>query len=290
KCGMELVPIRLDSVWTCPIHAAITRDKPGKCPIDGRELVQMTMAVSWACPGSDTSSLTPGTCANGAPMERRYTPRPHGNHNPQHGGAFFMAPDNWHHLEGAYFAPGVFRLYLYDDYTKPLPLAQVRAMAARLILNGKELPLVRNGRFLEAKVGKVPFPAMMQAKVKFQPAAPEHQFDFVFEKYSKDAPAPVMTLTTAPASSTPSTSSSPTPTPTAGTPPAGSPPPLLEIAPSAVDAALVPVPIPETVPEMLVQLRTRNEQIKMFIERGAFASVYVPAFQAKDVALALDAH
>ncbi len=274
KCGMELVPIRLDSVWTCPIHAAITRDKPGKCPIDGRELVQMTMAVSWACPGSDKSSLTPGTCANGAPMERRYTPRPHGNHNPQHGGAFFMAPDNWHHLEGAYFAPGVFRLYLYDDYTKPLPLAQVRAVAARLILNGKELPLVRNGRFLEAKVGKAPFPATMQAKVKFQPAAPDHQFDFVFEKYSKDAPAPVTTLTT-----TPTTPSS-----------APSSPPLLEIAPSAVDAALVPVPIPETVPEMLAQLRTRNEQIKMFIDRGAFASVYVPAFQAKDVALALDAH
>src|ERR1051325_2407932 len=62
KCGMDLVPIRLDSVWTCPSRAAITRDKPGKCPLDGRDLVQMTMAVSWACPGSNESSLTPGTC------------------------------------------------------------------------------------------------------------------------------------------------------------------------------------------------------------------------------------
>jgi hypothetical protein len=282
---MELVPIRLDSVWTCPIHAAITRDKPGKCPLDNRDLVQMTMAVSWACPGSDKPSLTPGSCPNGAPMERHYTPRPHGNHNPQHGGAFFMAPDNWHHLEGAYVAPGVFRLYLYDDYTKPLPLAQVRATAARLILNGKEVPLVRNGRFLEAKVGKVAFPATMQAKVKFQPAAPEHQFDFIFEKYSKDAPAPAATLTAAPTALTPSA-----PSTTPSTSPSPSSPPLLEIAPSAIDAALVPVPIPETVPEMLAQLRTRNDQIKMFIERGAFASVYVPAFQAKDVALALDAH
>jgi hypothetical protein len=278
KCGMELVPIRLDSVWTCPIHAAITRDKPGKCPLDGRDLVQMTMAVSWVCPGSEKASLSPGTCANGAPMERRYAPRPHGNHNPQHGGAFFMAPDNWHHLEGAYFAPGVFRLYLYDDYTKPLPLAQVRAIAAHLILNGKDVPLVRNGRVLEAKVGKVAFPASMQAKVKFQPAAPEHLFDFVFETYSKDAPAPV-TTTTAPPPTTP-----------AAAPPAPTAPPLVETVPSSIDAALVPVPIPETVPEMLAQLRTRNEQIKMFIERGAFASVYVPAFQAKDVALALDAH
>jgi hypothetical protein len=179
----------------------------------------------------------------------------------------------------------VFRLYLYDDYTKPLPVAQVRATAARLILNGKELPLVRNGRFLEAKVGKIPFPATMQAKVKFKPEAPENQFDFIFEKYSKDAP-PVTTLTAAPAGSPAPTSSTPAPTTTS----APSSPPLLEIAPSAIDAALVPVPIPETVPEMLAQLRTRNEQIKMFIDRGAFASVYVPAFQAKDIALALDAH
>ena len=50
----------------------------------------------------------------------------------------------------------------------------------------------------------------------------------------------------------------------------------------------MPLPIPETVPEMLAQLRARDQQIKAFIDRGAFASVYVPAFQAKDVALALD--
>src|SRR5262249_18202468 len=58
---------------------------------------------------------------------------------------------------------------------------------------------------------------------------------------------------------------------------------------SPVDSALVPLPIPETVPEMLAQLKTRNDQIKAFIDRGAFAAVYVPAFQAKDGALALDA-
>ena len=41
---------------------------------------------------------------------------------------------------------------------------------------------------------------------------------------------------------------------------------------------------------MLAQLHERNEQIKALIDRGQFGSVYVPAFQAKDVALALDAH
>ena len=41
---------------------------------------------------------------------------------------------------------------------------------------------------------------------------------------------------------------------------------------------------------MIAELRARNDQIKGLIDRGQFAAVYVPAFQAKDVALALDAH
>src|SRR5205085_4687872 len=59
---------------------------------------------------------------------------------------------------------------------------------------------------------------------------------------------------------------------------------------SGIDAALVTLPIPDTVPEMLAQLRTRTDQIRSFIDKGSFASIYVPAFQAKDLALALDAH
>ena len=187
-----------------------------------------------------------------------------------------MAPDNWHHLEGAYYASGAFRLYLYDDFTKPLPLQEVQATQARLILNdGKEVPLARNGRFLEAKLGKLPLPVSVQAKVKFQETSPEHQFDFTFEKFSVDAPVPA-----APTATTTMTN--------ATTPAATTGPPLLEVAATPADAGLVPLPIPETVPEMLAQLKTRNEQIKAFIDRGAFAAVYVPAFQAKDVALALD--
>src|SRR5262245_41418923 len=54
RCGMTLVPIRLDSVWTCATRPlAVTESKPGRCPIDGTPLVQVTAAVSWACPGSD---------------------------------------------------------------------------------------------------------------------------------------------------------------------------------------------------------------------------------------------
>jgi hypothetical protein len=302
KCGMELKPARLDSVWTCATRPLlVVESKPGKCPVDSTPLVQVTAAVSWTCTDQPSiEKLEPGLCPNGAPMVKRYAARAHGNHNPQHGGQFFMAPDNWHHIEGAYLSTGVFRLYLYDDFTKPLPLDQVRAVTARIVTKQtfdtatkttKELaaaPLVRNGRFLEARIGKLALPAQMTAKISFKKGGPEHVFDFAFEGFSKEPPRPAATTTTAATSTTASapappesrrSSSAPTPSEGGGT---------IEIAP-AMENALIPVPIPETVPEIMAQLRTRTDQIRTFIDRGSFASIYVPAFQAKDLALALDA-
>ena len=292
KCGMELKPARLDSVWTCATRPLlVVESKPGKCPVDGTPLVQVTAAVSWTCTDQPSiEKLEPGLCPNGAPMVKRYAARAHGNHNPQHGGQFFMAPDNWHHVEGAYLSTGVFRLYLYDDFTKPLPLDQVRAVTARIVTKQtfdtatkttKELaaaPLVRNGRFLEARIGKLALPAQMTAKISFKKGGPEHVFDFAFEGFSKEPP-PGTRLTAAPGMPASPPAPAPTTAVEGGT---------IEIAP-AMENALIPVPIPETVPEIMAQLRTRTDQIRTFIDRGSFASIYVPAFQAKDLALALDA-
>ena len=44
----------------------------------------------------------------------------HAVHEPQHGGVFFMARDNWHHLEGTLPSEHELRIYLYDNFTKPL--------------------------------------------------------------------------------------------------------------------------------------------------------------------------
>ena len=276
KCGMTLVPTRLDSVWTCATRPLlVVADKPGKCPVDGTALVRVTAAVSWTCKDdAAVEKLEPGTCADGSTMIKKYAARAHGNHNPQHGGQFFMAPDSWHHIEGTYLPTGVFRMHLYDDYTKPLTLKLAREISGTLVVkdpktgNDKEVPLLRNGRYLQAAIGKQPFPAQLYAKVAFKPGDRDTRFDFSFDAFSKEPKvAPSATMTTAM--------------------PATSPAPDLS---STVDPALIPVPIPETVPEMLAQLRTRTDQIRSFIDKGAFAAIYVPAFQAKDLALALDEH
>ena len=50
KCGMELVPARLDSVWTCATRPlVVVESKPGRCPVDGTPLVQVTASVTWTC-------------------------------------------------------------------------------------------------------------------------------------------------------------------------------------------------------------------------------------------------
>jgi hypothetical protein len=288
KCGMELVPIRLDSVWTCATRPLlVVASNPGKCPVDGTPLIQVTAAVSWSCKDKPSvNALEPGMCPDGSPMIKQYASRAHGNHNPQHGGVFFMAPDAWHHLEGTYLSSGVFRLHLYDDYTKPLPLAQAREVSASLFVKdpktGKEtaIPLARVGRTLQAPIGKHPLPTQMYAKVRFKPGGPQSRFDFGFEDFSKEPPktaTPTMTMNAPASSGMPA-------------PPASPPGATGTTELSSVDPALVPLPIPETVPEMLAQLRTRTDQIRAFIDKGSFASIYVPAFQAKDLALALDEH
>ena len=281
-CKMDLVPIRLDSVWTCGTKPlAVVRDSPGRCPIDGTALVQVTAVVSWTCAGGTEESASPGACVDGSAKTRTYALRAHGNHNPQHGGLFFMAADNTHHLEGAYLSTGVFRMYFYDEFTKPQTPANVRNYKATLMVkdarSGKETTysLVRSGRYLQAQIGKLPFPVEMWAKVTFAADGKDNRFDFAFPAYSKEPHAvggPALTSTT-PATTAPLVETRPTPD-----------------ASSAVDPALVPLPIPDTVPEMLAQLKTRTDQVRSFIDKGTFAAIYVPAFQAKDLALALDEH
>ena len=149
-CGMGLEPMRLDSVYTCPIHAVVSERHPGKCPICSRTLGEITVSVAWKCGGSDKELTEPGKCADGTAAIRVQKTLAHGNHNPQHGGQFFMAADSWHHIEGTYPSPGVFRLYLFDDYTKPLAADRIAAVTARVVTKEETNPQTFEAREITA--------------------------------------------------------------------------------------------------------------------------------------------
>jgi hypothetical protein len=196
-CHMTLVPVRLVLVWTCPVHSDLTVENAGQCGICGRPLVRVTKAASWTCqvhPKVDL--LEPGRC----PMCKRtlrvkYSRRPHGDHNPKHGGLFFMAPNNWH-LESTYPSRGLVRLYVYNEYSDPfIPpgfagrtiVAQAPNGAARPAAE-TSVPFVRIGgkSYLEAHIAQLPVPASITVKVRFQPSDPEYLFNFDFQDYSRE--------------------------------------------------------------------------------------------------------
>jgi len=268
-CGMDLEPVRLVAVYTCPVHAIIEQAKPGKCRICSRDLVQKTAALTFTCAGNkDISQLEPGKCADGSAMVPRYTTRAHGDHNPKHGGIFFMAPDNWHHLEGTYPAAGRFRVYVYDDFSKPLSMSDARKVRGRVVtkevfdpqtgttreLASAPLVLARNGTFFEARIEPLALPAKMTAKIAFRSGDKESRFDFAFPSYSRDLPAAVTGTST--------TSNLATPKPQ--------------------DNSAKPASAPSS---LLSDLRTRRDEVAELVKSGALGGIYVPALQAKDLAL-----
>jgi hypothetical protein len=262
-------------MYTCPVHAVIEQPKPGKCRICARDLVQKTAALTFTCARNrEISQLEPGKCPDGSAMMPRYTARAHGDHNPKHGGIFFMAPDNWHHLEGTYPAAGRFRVYVYDDYSKPIRLAQARKVRGRVVtkeafdpktgttreLASTPLVLARNGAFFEARLDPLALPAKLTAKISFSSEDKESRFDFTFPGYSRDvASTSALPAQTAPADKPIATNA-----------------PIAPVAPVAPDS-------------LLTDLKARSAEVESLLKSGALGGVYVPALQAKDLALEIQA-
>jgi len=121
----------------------------------------------------------------------QYTVRPHGDHNPKHGGSFFMVSNNWH-LEVTHPAAAVFRLYIYDSYSKPFAPPGLAARVVEVTPDkGKrtdvEVPFVRTPRgYYEARIPDAAVPTTIAAKVRFEAGDKEYRFDFVFPEYSKE--------------------------------------------------------------------------------------------------------
>ncbi len=262
-CKMGLEPMRLDNVHTCPVHSVVAEKQPGKCPICGRTLGEITVSVAWRCSGVDKDLMEPQRCKDGTQAVRVNKAAAHGNHNPQHGGQFFMAQDYWHHVEGVYPSPGVFRLFLYDDYTKPLAAAKVKAVKARLVTKEETDPktfvtkevasvpltVAADGAYLEAAIDPLALPANLTMQAVFTPDGKEQRFDFAFGEFSTDSMPPAMDV-----------------------------------------ATRLMMDIPDNPGDLVKMLVERRDELNAVVGRGGLSEVWVPALQGKELALALELH
>ncbi len=198
----------------------------------------------------------------------------HMDHSPRHGGTVFMAPDSFHHIEGTFPEPGLFRLYATDNYREPVDVGDWTGRAVTLEEYDEatdEFVEVRafdlfpspDGAFLEALIPtsdpNYEAPAEFAAKVIFEEDFPAERFDFIFGALTTEEVAD------APASIT-----------------------FGGDAPEAVPLAQRILPdIPDDAAGIAREIASRDRQIQDLIARGAFTEIFIPALQAKELALAL---
>jgi hypothetical protein len=326
KCKMTLQAVRIEQAWACGNNTSIIRVNPGKCPVDGRDLVPVTVAHFFDC-GEKPAKYYPdaGKCTDGSARVERREIRAHGDHNPVHGGQFFMAADNWHHVEGTYPSAGLFRVFFYDNFKKPLPGKNFSGDLVVLDKSDKELATItltpsRDGNTLEAKLPQqlATAPLKAAATIQYDPKVKAQRFDFVFDKLTIDPgpakPAPATTTgaaaptarpapsgakpaTPAAASNAPAKPAAPASAPT--TPPpaaadASSQEPLildtpLQIPPALADA-LDESRLPSGTPELLAELSKRAGDVEQLVNEGNLSQVWLPATATKTVALVLETH
>ena len=199
-------------------------------------------------------------------------PGAHMDHTPRHGGTVFMAPDSFHHIEGAYPEEGVFRLYATDNYRESVNMSE---WGGRVVLEEDydpdtdeftevvafELIPSPDGSFLEAVVGDLQVPADIIAKVAFGVGGeefPEERFDFIFSDYSADEPIASLVLTRdAPDSAVPLAT---------------------RIAPE----------VPELTTDLVAEIGVRSDRLLELVTAGRFTEVFIPALQGKELALELE--
>ena len=193
--GADLVAIRLVAAYSCLRVQLPPQESPGTCRVDRTPLVPITAALTFTCAGdASIDELTPGTCPDGSARIKKFTRRPHGDHNARHGGLLFMASDQWHHLEGTFIAPGIFRVYFYNDMTQPLGAA---GFAARAVLTDANATPTGSPFVLATELGAPPNtlsapvpgaqpPLYVKLYLKFSPGDAEQVFDFTFPAFSAE--------------------------------------------------------------------------------------------------------
>jgi hypothetical protein len=118
------------------------------------------------------------------------------DHKPKHGGTFFMSLDNKHHLEGVLLPPATFRVYLYDDHTKPLKAEETRQATGTVQMGDADdapkfnLSPGKKKETLEAILGDAPkFPATFTLLLRLPGMAPDAKpelFNFTFTGFTDE--------------------------------------------------------------------------------------------------------
>ncbi|MBI4617962.1 MAG: hypothetical protein HY720_30420 [Planctomycetes bacterium] len=164
----QIDPQAFEKVLMCPMRCE--KDKvyrePGKCPV----------------------------CA----MDLQPPMHAHADHNPKHGGQFFMAPNNWHHLEGVLPSRTEFRLYMFNDFTEPISAAPFAegavAEIVRLDQEGnaigepieRSLRAAEDGKYLTVEVPEeMQLPVDVTVRVLFEGKERPDVFNFTFCELSK---------------------------------------------------------------------------------------------------------
>ena len=119
----------------------------------------------------------------------------HMDHTSRQGGIVFMAPDSFHHIEGTFPEPGLFRLYATDNYREAVDVSDWNGRAVTLeeydeatdeFVEVKAFDLFPSpdGGYLEALIPisdpNFDVPAEITAKVIFEEDFPAERFDFIF--------------------------------------------------------------------------------------------------------------
>jgi hypothetical protein len=300
-CKMKLEPVRIetDFWYACPIHAATLSKGPGLCPLDKRQKMPVVVTVHWACSQSPNQKLMePGQCADGTARREIHQIRAHGDHNPRHGGQFYMASDNWHHVEGTYPRGGLFRVFFYDNFTQPI---DVSGFTARL-LDAKQQPIVlkpgAQKNTLEAALGSDALPVKVALEVAFDKSQKANHFDFQFTTVSKEPQAPPR-ATPRPSTAAaiagpeirdrqPAAAAKAAPVSTA----AEAVPTLTSCAANVnrSDVLLLSEALPKDRAALLKLLGMCQTEVQTLIDTGRFGFVYQPTMLGKDIALALEAN
>ena len=193
------------------------------------------------------------------------------DHTSRHGGTVFMAPDGFHHVEGIYPEPGLFRVYATDGNREPVDISGWTGRAVTeeeydeqtdefIEVSGFDLVPSPSGEYLEALIPDGGVPTEVSARVIFQKDFPAERFDFIFAELTvEDASGAVAAVTAD--------------------------------APEAVPLAQRILPdIPAEATQIVVELASRDQLIAEMINRGAFTEIFIPALQSKELALALQGH